>query len=211
MTPESTARPAPSAGDDQARPGRRRCPQAHEAILEATIEILQEVGYPRLTVEGVAARAGVGKTTIYRWWPTKSSLVLEAINRCLDLPSPQPTGDTRADVRAVVQRIADTFGRPPLGEVLPSLAVDLTREPETAAALRAMLGPRRAANAAVLYSAVGRGDLPQDLDAHALLDVVAGAILYRCMLRSAPTATLIDQLTDLILDGRLPRTPAPAW
>lgn len=194
---------------DTAKPGRRRSSDAHEAILDATVEILREIGYTRLTVEGVAARAHVGKTTVYRWWPTKSSLVIEAINLRLDFPPPQPTGNSRADIRAVIQRMADTFGRPPLGEVLPALAIDLTRDPHAAEQLTLMLSPRRAANAAVLHSAARRGDLPPDVDAYALLDTIAGAILFRALMRRGPTSTLVDQLTDLILDGRLPRSPAP--
>lgn len=208
MVPDSTPGPAPETTIDTAKPGRRRCPQAHAAIMDATVEILQEVGYSRLTVEGVAARAGVGKTTVYRWWHSKSSLVIEAINGRLDLPPPESTGDSRADVRAVVQRMADTFARPPLGEVLPALAVDLIRDPQAAEQLRQMIGPRRAANAAVLYSVAGRGDLPHDIDVHAVLDIIAGAILYRSLVRIAPTSELLDQITELVLGGRLPRVPA---
>jgi AcrR family transcriptional regulator len=192
---------------DAAKLGRHRSPHAHEAIMDATVAVLAEAGYHRLTIEGVAAHAHVAKTTVYRWWPTKSSLVIEALSRCLDLPPPEPTGDSRRDVRAVIQRIADTFGRPPLGDVLPALAVGLAHDPEASDQLRLMLGPRRAANAAILYSAAGRGDLPHDLDAHLVLDIIAGTILYRCLMGDRPTTTLINHLTNLVLDGQLPRTP----
>lgn len=205
MPEDSTPRTAVESGNDTAKPGRRRSPEAHEAIMDATIEMLQEVGYSRLTVEGVAARARVGKTTVYRWWPSKTSLVIETLDRYLDLPPLDPSGDARADIRALIQRIADVFAGPPLGEVLPALAVDLTRDPEAAEQFRHMLGPRRAANAAVLYHAAGRGDLPHDIDPHALLDILAGAILYRSLMRAAPTPTLVNQLVDLVLDGQLPR------
>ncbi|MGH8919675.1 MAG: TetR-like C-terminal domain-containing protein [Actinomycetes bacterium] len=197
-----------AATPDTARSGRRRSPDAHEAIMEATEEILREAGYTRLTVEGVAARARVGKTTVYRWWPTKSSLVIEAINRRLDVSPPASTGDSRADIHALIQRMAGTFGRSPLNEVLPALAIDLIHDPRASEQLRLMLGPRQAAGAAVLHSAAERGDLPPDVDAHALLDIVAGAILYRALMRGGHISTLADQLTELILDGRLPRSPA---
>ncbi|MGH3798173.1 MAG: TetR/AcrR family transcriptional regulator [Pseudonocardiaceae bacterium] len=198
----------PPAEHETARPGRRRSAQAHEAILDATLEKLHDVGFAGLTIEGVAARAGVGKTTVYRWWPTKNGLVIEALDRYLDAAPLQPTGDSRADIRALIQRIADTFARPPLGDVLPALAVDLTRDPEAAEQFRKMMGPRRAANAAVIQHIADRGDLPRDVDPHALLDMLAGAILYRSLLGAALTATLIEQLTDLVLHGLLPRTPA---
>lgn len=208
MADDSTPRPTAADGGDPTKPGRRRSSHAHEAIMDATLEILQEVGYSRLTVEGVAARAGVGKTTVYRWWPSKASLVIETLDRYLDLPPLDPSGDVRADLRALIQRIADTFAGAPLGEVLPALAVDLIRDPDAAEQFRRMIGPRRAANAAVLYHAAGRGELPHDIDPHALLDILAGTILYRTLIRSAPTPTLIDQLIGLVLDGRLPRSPA---
>lgn len=205
MTEEGTPSSASATDGDSTKPGRRRCPQAHESILDATIEILHEVGYHRLTVEGVATRAGVGKTTIYRWWPTKTSLVIEALDRYLDLPPIPPSDDCRADIRILIQRMADTLARPPLGEALPALAVQLNRDPTAVEQFRQMLGPRRAANAALLYHAASRGDLPHDIDPHALLDIVAGALLYRSLTRMAPTPTLIDQLTGLVLDGQLPR------
>lgn len=210
MTPDSRPAPVPDNEIGSAKPGRRRSLQAHEAILDATVEKLHDVGFSRLTIEGVAARAGVGKTTVYRWWPTKTRLVIEAIDRYLDLPPLEPTGDTRADIEALIHRIVDTFARPPLGDVLPALALDLTRDPAAAEQFRTMMGPRRAANAAVIRHAAGRGDLPHDVDPHALLDVLAGAVLYRSLMRSAPTPTLITQLTDLVLHGELPRIPAPA-
>ncbi|MGH3915433.1 MAG: TetR/AcrR family transcriptional regulator C-terminal ligand-binding domain-containing protein [Pseudonocardiaceae bacterium] len=198
----------PTAAGDTARSGRRRSPDAHEAIMDATVEILGEAGYTRLTVEGVAARARVGKTTVYRWWPTKSSLVIEALNRSLDFSPPQPTGDSRADIRAVIEQMVASFGRSALGEVLPALANDLPPDPRAAEQLRLILGPCEAAGTAVLHSAADRGDLPHDLDAPALLDIVTGAILYRALLREGHLSTLADQLTELILDGRLPRGPA---
>lgn len=206
MTRDHLAR-APD--DDASKPGRRRSNHAHEAIMDATIAVLAETGYHRLAIEGVAARAGVGKATVYRWWPTKSRLVIEALSRRLLLPPTEPTGDSRRDVRAVIQRMADTFGRSPLGDVLPALAVDLIHDPEASEQLRLMLGPRRAANAAIFYSAAGRGDLPHDVDVHLLLDIIAGTILYCCLMSNRPTTDLIDRLTDLVLHGQLPLNSPP--
>ena len=206
MADESSENRADAAGRAGPRPGRRRDRQAHQEILQATIAVLREQGYQRLSIDSVAARAGVAKTTVYRWWPSKATLVIEALDTGLDLPPPQPTGDSRTDIRAMVKRIADTFGAPPLGEVLPALAVDLSHDPEALRQLRVMLGPRRAANAAILLAAAGRGDLPHDLDTNLLLDMVAGAVLYRCLVGGRPTPALIDQLTEFIVGAELPRT-----
>jgi AcrR family transcriptional regulator len=73
--------------DTAASAASRRSARAHQAILTATTEMLTEVGYGALTIEGIAARAGVGKTTVYRWWPTKGALVIEAIQVALPTPT----------------------------------------------------------------------------------------------------------------------------
>jgi AcrR family transcriptional regulator len=194
------------SADELKKPGRRRDRQAHQEILEATIQLLRELGYQRLSIDAVASRAGVAKTTVYRWWPNKAALVIETLDTGLNQPPPKPTGDSRTDIRAVVQRMADAFGTPPLGQVLPALAVDLANDPDAQQRLRAMLGPRRAANAAVLRAAAERRDLPHDVDVRLLLDMVAGAILYRRLLGTDPGPTIVDELTDFILGVNQPRT-----
>lgn len=167
--------------------------------MDATVRLLVQQGYQRLSIDAVATHAGVAKTTVYRWWPNKAALVIEALETGLNLPPPQPTGDSRADIRAVVQRMADAFGNPPLGEVLPALAIDLSHDADAQERLRGMLRPRRAANAEILRAAAARGDLPAELDVRLLLDMVAGAILYRRLMGTPPTPALVEQLTDFIL------------
>jgi AcrR family transcriptional regulator len=194
------------AGPAETELGRRRNERVHEAILSATVELLRELGYNGLTMEKIAARAGVGKATVYRWWHGKSSLVIEAIAARLESQVVQPTGDTRADLRALIQRIVDTYTSPDLGEVLLALAVDVARDPEASELLHTLLGPRRAANAALLYSAAARGDLPHDLDAHLILDIVSGTVVFQSLLGRRPSPDLVDRLTELILDGRVPRS-----
>jgi AcrR family transcriptional regulator len=207
MTSTSDTSGAHPDGQD-AEPGRRRNERAHAAILAATIALLREVGYNRMTMEKVAARAGVGKATVYRWWHNKSALVIEAISQRLDSQMVQPSGDTRTDLRALIQRTVDTYTTSELGEVLAALAVDVARDPEANQLLSAVLGPRRAAHTALLYTAAARGDLPHDLDAQLILDIISGTIAFRSLLGKRPTAVLVDQLTELILDGRLPRATA---
>lgn len=185
--------------------GRRRNPRSQQAILDATVELLTEVGYQGLTVEGVAARAGVGKATVYRWWPTKPALVTEAINLRMPLSPVPETGDTRADLRAAIRASIATFTGLPTGVVIPALAADLMRDPEGAAHLHELMGPRRASALRILRHAAERGDLPADADAELLLSVYAGAVFYRTLITGEPvTDHDIDQLVDLILDGRTP-------
>lgn len=185
---------------------QRRSRRSHGAILTATIEQLTRVGYHRLTIEGVAARAGVGKATVYRWWPTKARLVVEALSEHFDLAAVESTGDFRADVRGVIEHGIEVATKTSLGSTLLQLAGDLADDPDARADLQRWLGPFRAGNLALVYGAVSRADLPHDVDANLLLDIVAGTILYRGMLGVELDTRLIDQLTSLIVDREIPRT-----
>jgi AcrR family transcriptional regulator len=180
---------------------RRRSERAHTAILEATVALLREDGYPNLRLDAVAARARVGKTTIYRWWPGKALLAIEALQTLVDPPHVTFSGDSRTDVQALVTRVAEVWAEPPVGDTLLALAADTARDPEARARLVELLAPRRAADTAVLLSAAARGDLPHD--------VVFGTLLFRRM-RGAPVDDVVDELADLVVAGRRPRvTPAP--
>ena len=108
-------------------PGRKRSDHAHEAILAATLAALQELGYgTQMAVEGIASRAGVGEATIYRWWATdKADLVIEAISHLVEDPPPL-TGDSHADVRAMIDRMITVMAGP-VGQVLPAVASELAR------------------------------------------------------------------------------------
>lgn len=185
--------------------GRRRNPRSQQAILEATTELLTEVGYQGVTIEGVAARAGVGKATVYRWWPTKPALVSEAIGHRLPLPPIPETGDSRADLRAAIRASIATFTGPPTGVVIPALAADLMRDPEGATHFQQFLATRRASVLRILRHAAERGDLPSNVDGELILSIYAGTVFYRTLISGEPvTDHHIDQLIDLILDGRTP-------
>ena len=182
------------------RSGRKRSARAHRAVIDATVELLREVGLQQLTIEGVAARAGVAKATVYRWWPTKAALAVETLGEQLGEPL-QPTGDTKADVRAMVAVLVESVGGL-LGEVL---IADLSRDQEAGAQLQSMFGVYRAAHGAILLGAAGRGDLPHDVDVTKVIDLVCGMALFQRVMGRGPDDELIDQLTALILSGELPR------
>ena len=194
------------AGDGP-RPGRRRSERSHKSVLAATMALLEEVGYMALTLEAVATKAGVSRATIYRWWPSKASLVIEALDGVIPTPPPVSTGDTRADVRTVVQNILDNYIRTPFGLNLAVLAYDAAGDDEATARLIDMFGPRRAAEATVLLTAASRGDLPHDIDVHVVLDIVMGTLIFRALIGVAPDEHLVDQLTDLLVAGKPPRVP----
>jgi AcrR family transcriptional regulator len=191
---------------------RRRSIRSHQAILAATTQLLAEVGYTALTIEGVATQAGVGKATVYRWWPSKGALVIEALSTTLEMISVPETGDLRQDLLAVGKGIVQTLAHTPAGAVISALAADLIRDPDMAEQFRKqVIRPRRSVVTQILHRAVDRGELPVDLDAELLLDVYAGAIFYRVLVSGEPvTDLLVEQLVSLLLDGKAPVRPSAA-
>ena len=180
-------------------PGRPRSERAQTAVLEAVVALLDEVGYQHLTVEAVAARAGVGRTTVYRWWPTKAALIIEALGATLPRVAVGITDDGRRDLRTVLDRMTRAECGPSMAETLPALAAEARRDPDTAARLTGLLGPRRAADAAVLLAAAARGDIPLHVDVSLLLDIALGTLLWRRLRGEEPTAAALDALTDLLI------------
>jgi AcrR family transcriptional regulator len=191
-----------TGSEREGRAGRRRSQESHHAILAATRELLEEVGYFRLTVEGVAARAGVGKTTVYRWWPSKSALVLEAVDAGAAV-QPQPTGDIRADARAAMEAMRLDL-RAPLATTLLALAGDLLQDSAGTAGPVDLFQGGREAFEKMIERAAERGELPADIDAGLLQDIYAGTLLYRVLCRRS-TEHVVDRLLALLLDGELPR------
>jgi AcrR family transcriptional regulator len=190
---------------DPHRRGRPRSTRSHDAVLTATMTVLGEVGYTGLTMDAVAARAAVSRATIHRWWPSKASLVVEALDRAIPAPDPVATGDTSADVRTVVQATLDHYIRTPFGPNLAAIVSAAADDPDAAQRLASLFGPRRAADASVLLAAAGRGDLPHDVDVNLLLDIVLGTLVFRALVGIATDERVVDQLTDLIVNGTPPR------
>lgn len=186
----------------QAARGRRRSRQSHEAIVAATQALLAEVGYRRLTIEGVAARAGVGKQTIYRWWPSLAALVLEAYLAGSDavLLPPPDSGSTREDVRALIAWLVAVLAAPTGGRVVAGLVADMQHDPALAEGFHREIVPaRRRAMRAALERARGRGEIRADADLDVAVDTLHGAVFYRLLLSGEPldddfAATLADQV-----------------
>jgi AcrR family transcriptional regulator len=187
--------------------GRPRSEEAHQAILDATLELLGEVGYSALTVEGVASRAGVGKATIYRRWPSKLPLVVEAFG---GLPALEDvdTGSLETDLKTMLRGYLDLFHRTPLGAVLPSLAGERRHNEELSTLFDPVMKGRRQPLVRVLQRAVARGELPRDLDLDLAADLVVGPIAVRLFFTGRPLQPgLVDPMVDLALTG-LRRAPA---
>ena len=185
---------APSAG-------RPRSEEAHRAILEATLSLLVDVGYSGLTVEGVAQRAGVGKATIYRRWPSKLPLVIEAFRQLPGLEEAD-TGDLATDLKQMLKSYLRTYHSTPLGAVVPSLAGELPHNPELMQLFAPVVGERRQPLIRALERAVARGEIPPDTDLSLAADLIVGPITVRLFFsRAKPTPKLVPAIVKLALDG----------
>ena len=152
-----------SAPENQPSAGRPRSEEAHKAILDATLELLVEVGFSALTVEGVATRAGVGKATIYRRWPSKLPLVIEAFSQLPQLEEVD-TGNLVDDLKKMLRSYLQLFYTTPLAAVLPSLAGERAHDPQLSERFDPVIRGRRQPLVRALERAVDRGELSPDLD-----------------------------------------------
>src|SRR5512135_697807 len=169
---------AAAGGGDRRRGPRRRGEVLERAIFDAVLAELAEHGFARLTYDGVAARAGTGKSSLYRRWPTKADLVVDTLHHALPPTAPSTAADAgtpgtrtvRADLLAVLRRMAGTLDGP-IGAAIASLIASSSEHPELLAAVRQrVLEPRRARLLEVLAAGVERGEVrPDALNA----DVVA--------------------------------------
>ena len=181
------------------RPGRPRSEAVRQAILAAAMDELTENGYARLTVDAIAARAGAGKQTVYRWWPSKADVVLDALLERVEVAITVPDeGSLEADLLAFLSATFRQRGQRP---VLIGLMAQALLDPVFATAFRdRFLFSRRAALRGILERAAARGEINPDVDPELLIDVVYGVLWYRLMLDHAPLNEAAGrQLTSLLL------------
>ncbi len=186
---------------DGRSPGRPRSEASRQAILAAALELVTEIGYARLTIEGIAARAGVGKQTIYRWWPSKADILLEAGAAQADRQVPVTDhGSYRDDLRAFLEASYQMTGYPRLADLLRALMAEAQIDEEFAPRFRtAFLERRREALAVITDRARARGDLPARPEPGTVADIVFGTIWYRILAtRQLLDSRLADDLVDLL-------------
>ena len=183
-------------------PGRPRSEASRQAILTAALSLATETGYAGLTIEGVAARAGVGKQTIYRWWPSKADVLLEAGAAEADLQVPVTDhGSYRADLQAFLKAsYAMGNQNPEYVGLLRALMAEAQLDPEFGLRFRAaFLERRREALAVITGRARDRGDLPGRPDPETVADVVFGTIWYRILATTRPFDVVLEEdLLDLL-------------
>jgi AcrR family transcriptional regulator len=183
--------------------------EADEALLEAAIEEFADPGYEGLTVEAVAARAGVGKATVYRRYPGKLDLVVAACKACAQVGRGVPdTGSARGDLRVIVGDLMSVLVDTPLGRALPMLVADRVRVPELDAEQRALVHEKRGRIKAVVERAIATGEMRSDVDVDLVVDACVGPVFYRFLVSGAP---LDSSFTEGLVDGLLrafgPGTP----
>jgi AcrR family transcriptional regulator len=202
----ATRRAAAGGGGGRGRP---RSEEAERAILDATLALLGETGISGLTVEAIAARAGVGKATIYRRWPSKLPLVVNAIKTLPELPVPN-TGTLRGDLREIVRHLARILQSSPLGRVLPHLIAEGGWDAQLDEAIRHYVGVRRVPLVEVVRRAVERGEVSTAADPEALADLLAGPIVNRLFFSRRPIeGKFLDLVVRTVLaemTGATPRT-----
>jgi AcrR family transcriptional regulator len=184
--------------------GRRRSERSHQAILAATRDLLLERGYAELTIEGIAARASVGKQTIYRWWPSRAALVLEAYLAGQEaVEPPAEAWSAREDVHAFVGWLIAVLAQPTGGPVVAGLVADLQHDRDLAEGFRRDVVPaRREGMLAALERAQARGEIRADADLELAVDALHGAVFYRLLLSGESLdEPFAERLTDQTLAG----------
>ena len=160
--------------------------RSEDAILRAALDLVAEHGVSGVTVDAVAARAGVGKATIYRHWGSRARLVHAAIS-CMKDPLDEPdTGSLPGDLTLLVRQLVKYLNQEHTARVLPSLLDAAVRDAELAELRLETIQHRRAAFERVIQRAIERGELPEDVDAQLLIDLVVAPFFYRRLMALSP-------------------------
>ncbi|WP_405412363.1 TetR/AcrR family transcriptional regulator [Streptomyces rubiginosohelvolus] len=215
---------APTKAPDSSR----RSDRSRRAILDAALALVTEVGYRRTTIEGIAARAGVGKQTIYRWWPSKAAVLMDAF---LDLagrsaegvaaesesaggpdegeqaPGIPDTGDLVADLKLVLRATVDELNDPVLEAPTRALTAEGIVDAKLGAAfVHKLLDPQLALYVTRLRAAQEAGDVRADVDPRIALELLIGPLMHRWLLRTLPlTHAYADEIVEYAVGGLAPR------
>jgi AcrR family transcriptional regulator len=184
--------------------GRPRSPEADRAILSAAVALLAERGLAAMSIEEVAARAGVGKTTIYRRWPSKGLLALDAFVASFREQQPLPdTGTLRGDLLFALRTWVRAVTTTPMGPMLAGLIAEAQHDAELRGAWRdRVLEPLRSQHRIMLDRAMARGEISPSVDREVVLDLFFGAAEHRLLLGHLPmTDEFIREVVDVILGG----------
>ncbi|GHJ55295.1 TetR/AcrR family transcriptional regulator [Micromonospora chersina] len=193
-----------STADAPRSPGRPRSVRADEAIIEATLDLLAEGStIEALSIEAIAARAGVGKATIYRRWSGKDALLMDALRRLKGVP-PQPAGHSvRDDLVLLVGAVGHNVD-PRAARIMPCLVPEVNRSPDHFQLYQNIIEPRRKLMREVLRRGVDSGELRADLDIELAMALLSGPMLIQRVLRWHPELDeriLPERVVDSVLEG----------
>ena len=183
--------------------GRPRSDRAHRAILDAARAELVEHGFSRFRLEHVAARAGVGKATIYRRWPSKEALAQDLL---AELAAPHiavaDVGDTRAELRACVATAMHAVADTPFGAVIRALLSQIAMNPDLGDPFRAtVVRARRDEVGRVVARGIARGDLRPDADADVATELLVGPVYFRLMFGGELSDAFAERIADVVFRG----------
>jgi AcrR family transcriptional regulator len=192
--------------------GRPRSEASRGAIIAAARELLRTIGLDRMSIEAVAEASGVAKTTIYRWWPSKGTLALDAYLEDMRTKVVVPdTGDAGEDLRRHAWAVIDFYAGKE-GRIFAQFMAEAQSDPRLAEAFRErFLSQRRAAVQTIWKRGVARGDFRDDVDADVAMDMIFAPIVYRLLAGHAPlSGSLADSLVDAALGGLAANPSRPA-
>jgi AcrR family transcriptional regulator len=183
--------------------GRPRDERSGAAIIQAAADLVAENGYSAMSIGAVAARAGVGKDTVYRRWSGKSELVYEAVFTVADAAELPDTGTLEGDLTAVVQSLVEEFSAPAAAAALPGLLADFAAVPQLRATIRTrFLQPAKQRLAVVFDRAAQRGEVRTDVPADLVLDTLAGAVFFHLgVIGEHPDPALATRIAAMIAKG----------
>jgi AcrR family transcriptional regulator len=189
--------------DKTAAAGRPRDRRIDAAILDATAELLVEIGYSSLTMAAIAERADTTKSALYRRWSSKAELVHEAAFPAAPTALASPGGDIAADVRAMIAAARDVFTSPVVRAALPGLVADMVGDPELNVRVLSRFTDLFAAVRKRVREAVQRGEVHADVDADRLVEVIGGATMLRLLLWPDDRLddSWVDQTTAIVVHG----------
>ena len=196
----ATTPAAAAAGTEPPRRGRPRDARCDHAILQATLDMLAEGGAANLSIDGVAARAGVGKATIYRRWSSKEALLLEALGTDTTTLASPDTGNLRSDLEAYFEALIERLRESEGSDVLPHLIEAACYDAEVRTSLDEYLSSRQKPLRSILQRAQQRGEIAAGIDLKVVADLLVGPVTYRRLMTGDPIdRAFTRKLLDIVL------------
>ncbi|MGZ5383899.1 MAG: TetR/AcrR family transcriptional regulator [Acidimicrobiia bacterium] len=163
-----------------------RIERTRKVVLDATVVLIGEVGFGRASIEAIAERSGVARSTIYRHWPDGPELLIDAVACKIALIPDSQTGDLRVDLTALLGELAGRLGSPTGGPMMISLIAEASRDPQMAAVYERFTAARFGSVRSILESAIERGDLPPHVDVEQMTEDLVAPLFFRAFIHLSP-------------------------